>query len=554
MKALILIVGLFLSCQIGIAQGTAGYAELVEDVMPSIVLIHTFDAAGKGLKRGTGFCVAPGLFITNLHVIEGANRISIRTSDGRSYFVTLDSSNKDADVALLKAGIDIAVRPLRFAPTIPKVGERILVVGNPLGLTGTVSDGIVSAVRGTNEELIQITAPISQGSSGSPVINLRGDVIGVATMNLEGGQNLNFAVSSGYIQSLWPNKFTVARISTSPTSPKRPRSARWRLLNDENTTYDKQTLSKVGDIISVWISYSEEDGANEKVLSEINCSARLIRRIQSASYDNKGKLNRSSNISEDWSAIIPDSKGESYYEIFCKGKPDYQSEVEIEEFLKEGGTYEEVNNLPAAIDSYWKALRLISDVNYSTNNFSGSLFHYLMKSNASSSLERIYEKQNDPVGLEQLYSFLISKGDEEHYVSLAHVYKKHGLLTKLRATTLKGIKQFEERVASKNATTFDVGGLAELYDLQDQPQKAIALLRNGLNRFPDNGFLASKLGLIYNKQKRWKDCVDLIEGVLPNVEGDYYQKELLMLLRAAYGGSGDTKNAARIEAELKTLK
>jgi len=96
------------------------------------------------------------------------------------------------------------VHPLSLSTTVPEVGERILVYGSPLGLEKTVSDGIISAIREVPGygKLIQITAPISPGSSGSPVLNMKGEVIGIASFQMIEGQNLNFAIPSERIANL----------------------------------------------------------------------------------------------------------------------------------------------------------------------------------------------------------------------------------------------------------------------------------------------------------------------------------------------------------------
>lgn len=100
------------------------------------------------------------------------------------------------------------VRPLSVSSSIPQIGERVAVIGNPSGLERTVSDGIVSAVRDIPEfgKIIQITAPVSPGSSGSPVVNMKGEVIGVATFQLIEGQNLNFAIPGERIVRLKRDK------------------------------------------------------------------------------------------------------------------------------------------------------------------------------------------------------------------------------------------------------------------------------------------------------------------------------------------------------------
>ncbi len=100
------------------------------------------------------------------------------------------------------------VQPLSISPTLPETGERVIVIGTPLGLEKTVSDGIVSAVRDVAGfgKIIQVTAPISPGSSGSPVVNMKGEVIGVATFFVVAGQNLNFAIPVERISKLVQGK------------------------------------------------------------------------------------------------------------------------------------------------------------------------------------------------------------------------------------------------------------------------------------------------------------------------------------------------------------
>lgn len=113
----------------------------------------------------------------------------------------LISFDEDNDIALFKVeGKELPT--VKLAKDYkPKQGEGIVVIGSPMGLETTVSDGIISSVRG-KRGLIQITAPVSQGSSGSPVFNLKGEVIGVATFVIEGGQNLNFAIPVKHVANL----------------------------------------------------------------------------------------------------------------------------------------------------------------------------------------------------------------------------------------------------------------------------------------------------------------------------------------------------------------
>src|ERR1041384_8349442 len=178
--------------------------ELVRRIKPSAVAIETFGSRGETLTRGSGFFVESDRIVTNRHVIEGAYRAEVHSSTGAVYPVKgVLAVDAEGDIALLK--IDVTqIRPLPLDKTSPQEGESVVVIGNPLGLEGSVTNGIVSAVRDipTFGRIIQITAAISSGSSGSPVVNMQGQVIGIATLQITGGQSVNFAIPSERISQL----------------------------------------------------------------------------------------------------------------------------------------------------------------------------------------------------------------------------------------------------------------------------------------------------------------------------------------------------------------
>src|SRR5689334_20440405 len=180
--------------------------ELVRRIKPSAVAIETFDAHGEKLSRGSGFFIETDRIVTNRHVLEGAFRAEIHSSTGAVYQVKgVLAVDAEGDLAVLKIDTPIAyIRPLSLDRTSPQEGESIVVIGNPLGLEGSVTNGIVSAVRDipTFGRIIQITAAISPGSSGSPVVNMQGQVIGIATLQITGGQSVNFAIPSERITQL----------------------------------------------------------------------------------------------------------------------------------------------------------------------------------------------------------------------------------------------------------------------------------------------------------------------------------------------------------------
>ena len=180
---------------------------LVKNVKPAVVLIQTFDANSRPIGSGSGFFINnKGHIITNHHVIEGAYSATVKTSSGREYPVEgIIAKDIEADIVKLLVNIpDSNIVPLKLSTAIPSEGEDVIVIGNPLGFESTVSTGIISAVRDIPAfgKILQITAPISPGSSGSPILNTKGEVIGVATFIATKGQNLNFAVPSEKILAL----------------------------------------------------------------------------------------------------------------------------------------------------------------------------------------------------------------------------------------------------------------------------------------------------------------------------------------------------------------
>ena len=188
-------------------MGQENLPALIKKVESSIVVIVTYNKEGSMIGQGTGFFVnKEGDVITNFHVLEEASRAVIRTTDGKEYAVQKVLA-EDREGDLIRVSVEIseeAVRPLPISTRLPEVGEKVIVIGTPLGLDKTVSDGIVSAVRDIPAfgKIIQLTAPISPGSSGSPVINMKGEVVGIATFFVVAGQNLNFAIPGERIAKL----------------------------------------------------------------------------------------------------------------------------------------------------------------------------------------------------------------------------------------------------------------------------------------------------------------------------------------------------------------
>lgn len=179
--------------------------EIAKRAFRSTVLLVMEDANGQPLSLGSGFIVREGQIATNLHVVEGAakgyaKRVGQKTKYNIEGITAVDLKR---DLVILKLSTP-SVQPLSLGNSdAVQVGESVYAVGNPQGLEGTFSQGIVSGIRDIDtDKLLQITAPLSPGSSGGPVLNTQGEVIGVSVATYLGGQNLNFAIPSDYLKTL----------------------------------------------------------------------------------------------------------------------------------------------------------------------------------------------------------------------------------------------------------------------------------------------------------------------------------------------------------------
>jgi hypothetical protein len=209
--------------------------KLVREIQPAVITIIAYDAQGKTKKQGSGFFInQEGHFITNYHVMEGASRVEVKTFHGWRHPVKgVLAENRAIDLVLaaispgrfrppstddpweVVAETPIKEKPnqkidnisnLKISSILPEIGERVAVVGSPMGLEQTLTEGVVSAIRHIPDfgEILQITAPISPGSSGSPVVNMKGEVVGITTFLMKGGQNLNFAIPGSRALALKP--------------------------------------------------------------------------------------------------------------------------------------------------------------------------------------------------------------------------------------------------------------------------------------------------------------------------------------------------------------
>jgi S1-C subfamily serine protease len=181
------------------ASASTDFSGIIEDAIKSVVTIKT------NLGQGSGFFIENGGYVvTNEHVINGANAAVIVTYDGETHTVTLIGKDINMDIALLKINNTSYSKLSLGNSNDVQVGEKVIAIGNPLGLQFSVSEGIVSAIhRGGDNGInayIQTDASLNPGNSGGPLINKEGTVIGINNFKVSGSESLGFALESNYIK------------------------------------------------------------------------------------------------------------------------------------------------------------------------------------------------------------------------------------------------------------------------------------------------------------------------------------------------------------------
>jgi len=255
------------------AQSTALKPEdIYKTSSPSVVLIEVYGSDGKVAGSGSGFLVSSdGKILTNYHVIQHTKQATVRLANEDAYdTVEVIDVDKRKDIALLKIkAVSLPFLKLGHSNSA-QVGDKVYALGNPLGVfQNTLSDGILSGIRQMDGyKLFQISAPVSHGSSGSPVFDSSGEVIAIVEATLSGGQNLNFAIPIDYAAGMLssnqthpletfyepeePEKATetkaVASDSKTPLSPQPPSSP----SPTPSQAFQQDTITYISNKMGIW--------------------------------------------------------------------------------------------------------------------------------------------------------------------------------------------------------------------------------------------------------------------------------------------------------------
>ncbi|HEU0176744.1 MAG TPA: trypsin-like peptidase domain-containing protein [Blastocatellia bacterium] len=186
-------------------QGLKSPREIAREQSKAVVIIEALDERGSVTGQGSGFIVTPkGAVVTNLHVVQGAASLRVKLPGGDAYKTSDLIDVDDAkDIAIVKVkGYKMPVVTLGDSDK-SEIGEAVVAISSPEGLVNSISTGVLSGVRRFDtHRVFQITAPISQGSSGGALFNSSGEVIGIITYLSKSGQNINFAVPINYARGM----------------------------------------------------------------------------------------------------------------------------------------------------------------------------------------------------------------------------------------------------------------------------------------------------------------------------------------------------------------
>jgi len=276
--------------------------ELFESVSNSIVVVYTKNSQGKTQSLGSGVAFAAGEVVTNCHVIEKSASFTVKHGNGE-YPATLKHTDHDRDVcSLTVAGLAAPVAELGNTKSL-KVGQKIFAVGAPKGLELTLSEGIISSLREVKGgRYLQISAPISPGSSGGGLFDEEGRLIGLPTFYLSEGQQLNFAVPVEWVKELPQRQAALPKSGESSLSwlnkaIQLEQQKNWRGLLAHTQAWAKAQPSSSGAWFALGTAY-DNSGQTTKAIDAYQQALRIDPEYANAWFNLGGAYGMTSQIAK----------------------------------------------------------------------------------------------------------------------------------------------------------------------------------------------------------------------------------------------------------------
>lgn len=332
-------------------------------VSPGVVTVLSYDKNGKLSSQGSGFIVkSNGLVVSNYHVVKNASRVQIEMENNDTYWIKgIVSFDKLRDFVILKIeGFDLPTVFLGNSNQV-EIGDAVVAIGSPRGYDRTVSDGIVSQKRRREGgfQFLQTTAPISPGSSGGPLANMKGEVIGITTATRTDAQNLNFALPINYVRAALESsqavKYSLAQI-VEPIPKSKPPVPKYKppIPKSKPILKSNPILKPTGNIEKVWVDYDVTDDSRKGMrihakftagnLKDTECkmliyfyykSGNALKDLNKKFYTTSGNVSSSKKFNpgyinsnyEDYSIFMPYAE----LHLTTKGKYDLKFHIELHE-------------------------------------------------------------------------------------------------------------------------------------------------------------------------------------------------------------------------------
>jgi tetratricopeptide (TPR) repeat protein len=402
--------------------------EVFKKAESSVVVIRSLAAKGKVKGQGSGVILSSGKIVTNCHVLEIGERFEIGRG-GKFVPATLHAQDADKDLCVLEASaLDASPAQLGKSAAL-KIGEAVYAIGSPQGLELSISDGIVSQLRGATPPIIQTTAAISHGSSGGGLFDTEGRLVGITTFYLEGGQSLNFALPVEWLAEIKPGKTQAVKGSSHANWMAKvvalQETKDWQGLLDWCRQWSRADPEDYLAWYSLGFAYAKLNRVTDKI-EAYRMAVRIKPDFPEAWYalgNTYGELKRYTDAieayrtalrikpdyAEAWNNLGLDYGNLSQYNNAIEA---YRTSLRIKPgnagtWSNLGVVYRKINRYNDAIEAYRMALRIEPDSVEAWNNLAIS---YALSGNRGAALEAVNElRRYDPQQADKLYDAIVPR-------------------------------------------------------------------------------------------------------------------------------------------------
>lgn len=357
-------------------------SQVFDAVKDSVVVIKALDTEGRQISQGSGVLLPGGRVATNCHVIEDG--ASFKVGRGKQFVAaTIYASDDDKDICLLDAK-DFSGKPASLGKAASlKIGEPVYAVGAPKGLELSLSDGIVSQLRGSSPPFIQTTAAISPGSSGGGLFDSEARLVGFTTLYIDGGQSLNFAMPVEWLAEIKPGKKTTSKQRSQIDWLTRVTALEEKKDWPRLLTWSKQWAKTEPDHSVAWFSIGRAYGGLNQLDQAIVAYRRALRinPEDTAAWYNLGNIYNDLNLYDDaidafrQALRINSEYADAWYNLgsIYAGVKRYDNAIaafrqalrinpdNASAWYNLGNTYDDIKRYGDAITAYRQAIRIDPD-------------------------------------------------------------------------------------------------------------------------------------------------------------------------------------------------